>query len=127
MVDEPARILSELRDARASLSAVASALQMPGLDAWVQAAPRLQHAAGLLKSAERSLLTAGAVPLNLRAEIKANLQALFREIRRVDALMRAAADFYAGWAQLVGAALGGYTPAGTIAPAAAAPRLTVRG
>lgn len=128
MAGDPTGLLADLREARAGLARLEVSLQRPSLEVWEQAGPQLQEAAGLLGSVERSVRSTPSLPLALQADIKADLHALARDVRRVDALMRAAAEFYAGWAQLVGEALTGYTPSGTVAVAnAALPRLTVRG
>jgi hypothetical protein len=124
---DAAELRSHLRAARESLSAVEAAVQKPTPVLWEDAAPRLQHAAGLLGAAERALAGMPAIPLDLRAEIRADVQALARDIRRVDALMRAAAEFYTGWAQLLGAVLGGYSPSGEVLPLSPSARLSLRG
>ena len=127
MHPDPAQLLSQLREARESLSQLGFALETPGPDLWQQATPRLEHAAGLLASVERKLTAGESIPLDLRAEIRAGLRLLAADVRRIDALMRAAADFYAGWAQLVGAATGGYTRSGKVIPASTAAHVSLRG
>ena len=120
-------LLSGLRDARQNVSAIEAALQQPALDLWDKAAPGLERAAAVLADVERSLAAAGSVSLELRGEIGAEVQALAGDVRRINALMRAAAEFYTGWAQLLSGTLAGYTPAGTVVTLAAPARLTVRG
>jgi hypothetical protein len=127
LTSNPADLLAGIREARHTVSGIEAALQQPGLDVWDKAAPGLEHAAAILADVERSLAGTGSVSLDCRAEIKAEVQALGRDIRRINALMRAAAEFYTGWAQLLSATLGGYTQAGTVVTLAAPARLTVRG
>lgn len=127
VISEAVEVLPRLREARTAISRLEVALQTRGLDVWEDATPQLHHAAGILSAAERALAGAAAVPLAVRAELKTELQHLARDIRRLDALMRAAAEFYSGWTQLLCAALGSYSPAGAVVAFPAPARLSLRG
>jgi hypothetical protein len=123
----PADLLTRVREARHGVAEIEAALQQPALGVWDKAGPGLEHAAAVLADVERSLSATDLVSLEVRGEIKVEIQALARDIRRINALMRAAAEFYTGWAQLLSATLGGYTPAGTVARLATPARVSVRG
>lgn len=63
----------------------------------------------------------------LRIELGDELQVLRRELTVVTALMQQAAGYYLGWAQMLGAAIGGYTNQGDVPPLAVESRLSVEG
>jgi hypothetical protein len=68
------------------------------------------------------LLDARHVP-----ELKNELVALRADLARVSRLIESGAALHEGWAKVVGAALGGYTPSGSAAPLTAASRVSVKG
>jgi hypothetical protein len=100
-----------------------------------QCLPRLVEAAGCLGSIERELRerqsrmdrTVQSDTANVDAESVYELNALKGDLRAVHKLIEQGAKFYQGWANLLGAATSGYTPAGEAAPLSAAGTLSIRG
>jgi flagellar hook-associated protein 1 len=86
----PADLLTRVREARHGVAEIEAALQQPALGVWDKAGPGLEHAAAVLADVERSLSATDLVSLEVRGEIKVEIQALARDIRRINALMRAA-------------------------------------
>jgi hypothetical protein len=84
----PEQLLPRLREVRASVVSLEASLQRPDLNIWEQAAPQLQRAASMLAAVERTMAATEVIPLDLRAELKTEVQDLARDVRRIHALMR---------------------------------------
>ncbi len=58
---------------------------------------------------------------------RGEIEALQGEVRQVARLIESAAEFHAGWAKVLAAAAGGYTPAGAPVPLDTPSSLSVQG
>ena len=96
------------------------ALSQPTPSAIEDCVPGLIEAAECLRRFEHNV---AGVEQNCLAE----LRALNREITGARRLMKHGADFYQGWARVLGAASGGYTPAGEATPITSASKILIRG
>ena len=116
-------ILIAVTAARRRIASFRAALLSPSAEDIALALPELMEAAGQL----------GALELELRRgahdhhEILTGLKALKDDLRMVRGLIDHGAEFYRGWAKLLGAAAGGYTPWGEAAPLAPSAAVSVHG
>ena len=107
---------TEVSRIRQHVAVLRSALMSPSPDEIEKCLPALAEAAGCLSSVTRE-------QTNLHPE----LIALRQDLRLVSKLIEHGAAFYDGWAKLLGAAIGGYTPSGEAAPLTATAAVIVRG
>jgi len=105
------------------LRQVRQKLLNPSPDALNECIPMLEAAGKALQDIETALR---ANPEN-RPELRAELERFRSELSVVNQLLRHAASFYLGWAQLLAAAAGGYTASGYATPLPSSPRIKVRG
>jgi hypothetical protein len=115
MVSSNGSDLDRIRRVTVKLRAVRQILMTPAPEKLGQCGPALEEAAELLGS------------INSRPDLMAELHVVQRELAIVSALMEQAAGYYFGWAQILGAATGGYTQQGGAAPLTSTPRLMVEG
>lgn len=118
--------IERVRGARRKLRQVRQILMTPSPEQLGECGPVLEEAADLLGSLlEGGMSSArGSLPVPLLHE---ELQVLRRELTVVTALMQQAAGYYLGWAQMLGAAIGGYTNHGDVPPLVVESRLSVEG
>jgi hypothetical protein len=109
--------LIRVRAATASLRAVREMLLRPTPESLEECGPVLEEAASLLRS-----IGPCDVP-----DIHPDLDTLRRELNVVSALVRQASAFYFNWAQILGAAIGGYTPDGQTMSVPSAGRISMEG
>jgi hypothetical protein len=115
-----------IRDARACIAALHSALLSPALspDDLFACVPGLSEAASRLAAVERELVTQPAVPIDIARDLKS----LKSELRATAKLIEHGAEFHRGWARLLGSAAGlGYTSSGDAAPLNARGTVALRG
>jgi len=98
-----------------------AALIAPTPESIEECLPGLAEAADLLGRVQQELAEGG--PRDIVLEI----HALRREIAGLKRLIGGGAAFYRGWARLLGAAAGGYTPSGEAAPVVPAQSISIRG
>lgn len=98
-----------------------AALIAPTPESIEQCLPGLAEATDLLTRVQRELAAGGP------RDIVLELHALRREISGLKRLIARGAIFYRGWARLLGAAAGGYTPNGEPAAMAPAGSISIRG
>jgi hypothetical protein len=115
MVSTEESDLARIRQVTAKLRAVRHILMTPTPEKLGQCGPEFEEAAELLGS------------IKGRPDLRAELHVVQRELAVVSALMQQAARYYFGWAQILGAATGGYTPQGGVAPLTSTPRFMVEG
>ncbi len=114
--------LERLRGATRKLAQVRQILITPTPEQLAGCGPVLEEAIEILGYVERGQKTREPLPI-LRDE----LHVLRRELSVVTALMQQAAGYYLGWAQMLGAAMGGYTPYGEAAPLTGRSHVSVEG
>jgi hypothetical protein len=115
----PDTALEELvAGARREVSEVRRLLERPTSAAVAQGAVHLEDAANGLRDLEQRLRRGGT---GRRPSLARELNELRREVGRASEMLENAAALYMGWARLLFAAAGGYTPRGEPA-APAAPR-----
>ncbi len=124
---DPACYLELLRAAGASLQRVHRALLSPRNNVWESCGPQLDAAVGLLEALERELSGDPGLDLELKSEIRRQMARLRRDLAQIHRLMEAAADSYLGWAQLLSAAVNGYSGMGTVPPLEAPALVSVQG
>jgi hypothetical protein len=118
--------IERVRGARRKLRQVRQILMTPSPEQLGECGPVLEEAADLLGSLlEGGMSSARGVVLG--SLLSDELQVLRRELTVVTALMHQAAGYYLGWAQMLGAAIGGYTSHGDVPPLAVESRLSVEG
>jgi hypothetical protein len=99
-----------------------SALLNPTPEAIEECLPGLAEAADLLGGVQQDL-AAGAE----RHNIFMDTQALRQELAELNRLIARGADFYRGWAGMLGTATGGYIATGEAAPVAPYGKISIRG
>lgn len=122
--------IGRVRGARRKLRQVRQILMMPSPEQLGECGPVLEEAADLLGSLLESGMSSARDPLLgplLVPLLQEELQVLRRELTVVTALMQQAAGYYLGWAQMLGAAIGGYTNHGDVPPLTVESRLSVEG
>ena len=102
---------------RTKLAEVARLLVVPQPVNVEQCAPLLEDAVNAFAQLER---VTGSVS-------KADVHAVRGDLARVQALLQQAADLHTAWARILGAAVGGYTPAGDVPSLEAPSRVSVQG
>ena len=107
------REIERIHKARWKLRQVRQILMTPSPEGLSECGTVLEEAAELLGKLQPG-------PTQRVPHLMDELQVLRRELTVVNALMQQAAGYYLGWAQILGAATGGYTSHGEAAP------LTVR-
>jgi hypothetical protein len=118
-------MLNKVRNARAKVAALRIALVGPLPDPILQCVPGLVEAAQNLGSVEHELRTSGGRVED--PELRAEVNALKADLRLVNGLIERGAALVQGWANLLGAATGGYRPSGEAAPLAAAGCISFQG
>ena len=126
-MEDPFRYLQRLEAVRTSLRWVHGALLNPGTDVWELCAPELDGALEQLTAIEQQLRADSAPGLELKAEVRRQIAGLRHDLTRVHTLMEAAADSYLGWAQMLAAAVNGYSGSGTVPPIGAPTAVSVQG
>ena len=118
--------IERVRGARRKLRQVRQILMTPSPEQLGECGPVLEEAADLLGSLLEGGMSSArdSLPGPLLQE---ELQVLRRELTVVTALMQQAAGYYLGWAQMLGAAIGGYTNHGDVPPLVVESRLSVEG
>ena len=122
--------IEQVRQARWKLRQVRQILMTPSPEQLGECGPVLEEAADLLGSLLDGGISSARGPLlrsDLRSDLRNELQLLRRELTVVTALMQQAAGYYLGWAQMLGAAIGGYNNRGDVPPLAVQSRLSVQG
>ncbi len=130
--------IERVRQARRKLRQVRQILLTPSPEQLGECGPVLEEAADLLASLLKDGMSSARGPIRLmelrqelrpelRLELGAELQVLRRELTVVTALMQQAAGYYLGWAQMLGAAISGYTSEGEVPPLAVESRFSVEG
>ncbi|MGH9558982.1 MAG: hypothetical protein ACRD30_07045 [Bryobacteraceae bacterium] len=114
---------SSLSAARNQIASLRDALLSASPARIAECAPGLAEAAARLEALERDLRERRAVDITLHAE----LQLLRRELSAVTRTIAQGAEFYRGWAKLLGTAMSGYTPSGEAGPVAAAGSISLQG
>jgi hypothetical protein len=109
--------LGSVRAATVSLRAVREMLLRPTPESLEECGPVLEDAARLMAA-----IRASDVP-----DMRPDIDALRRELNVVSALMHQASSFYFGWAQILGAAIGGYRPGGQTASVPARGQISIEG
>jgi hypothetical protein len=107
--------LALIRQVTIRISRVRQILMTPTPEKLGQCAPELEQAADILGTVKS------------QPYLSSELKLVKRELAIVSALMQQAAGYYFGWAQILGAATGGYTAQGGVAALTSTPRLTVEG
>jgi hypothetical protein len=107
--------LERVRRARRKLAQVRQILMTPTPEQLADCGPALEAAVEILGDVE-------PVPI-----LMDELHGMQRELSVVTALMQQAAGYYLGWAQMLGAAIGGYTPYGEAAPLTGRSHVSVEG
>lgn len=116
-----AELLTRLAGAEQALSCLEDELvRSPGV--VPRSVERLEGAVALLASGPADL-AGTAEPEQLRRR----LHRVRRQVRRVRALLGAAAEFHAGWAQIVASVTEGYGRTGEVIPLRATARVVVEG
>jgi hypothetical protein len=110
-----------LQNARDRVAKMRSVLLTPTPEAIEECLPGLAEAADLLGRVQQDLAAGG------RRDILVELHALRRELGALAKLIGHGAEFYRGWANLLGAATAGYTPTGEAAPVAPSGRISIQG
>ena len=118
--------IERVRGARRKLRQVRQILITPSPEQLGECGPVLEEAADLLGSLLVSGMSGARGPLP-GPELHEELKVLRRELTVVTALMEQAAGYYLGWAQMLGAAVGGYTNHGDVPPLTVESRLSVEG
>ena len=118
--------IERVRGARRKLRQVRQILITPSPEQLGECGPVLEEAADLLGSLLVSGMSGARGPLP-GPELHEELKVLRRELTVVTALMEQAAGYYLGWAQMLGAAVGGYTNRGDVPPLTVESRLSVEG
>jgi hypothetical protein len=114
--------LERVRGARRKLAQVRHILMTPAPEQLAGCGPVLEAAVEILGYVERGQETRKPLPI-----LMDELRELQRELSVVTALMQQAAGYYLGWAQMLGAAIGGYTPYGEAAPLTGRSHVSVEG
>jgi hypothetical protein len=110
-----------LRNAQDRVARMRAALLTPTPEAIEQCLPGLAEAAGLLSHVQRDLAAGG------ERDILSELHSLRRELSALARLIAHGAEFYRGWAALLGAATGGYMPSGEAVPVSPAGKISIQG
>ncbi|HUA82538.1 MAG TPA: hypothetical protein VMB85_01670 [Bryobacteraceae bacterium] len=113
---------SNLKTARNHVASLRQALLTPSPEEIERCLPGLAEAAACLGRIEQSLRAAPPQP-----ELAGELKALQRDLKMVARMIEHSANFYRGWASLLGAAAGGYTHSGRAAELPVAATLAVQG
>jgi len=114
--------MERAREARRKLRQVRQNLMTPSPELLGECGPVLEEAAGLLGSLLENRNS--SAPHN---DLRDELQELRRELTVVAALMDQAACYYLGWAQMLGAAVTGYTSYGDVPPLRVESRVSLEG
>jgi len=118
-------MLTRVRSARRHVDALRSALLSPAAGPLEECLPALEEAASCLRTVQGKL--AEELPPHVRSDLRREIRALQQQIAVVLRLIAAGAAFAEGWARMLGAATGGYTPAGSPTPLTPSQRLRVEG
>ena len=113
---------SNLNTARQHVAALRQALLSPSPEQIERCVAGLAEAATCLGQIEVSLRTETPDP-----QLTAELKALKLDLKMVGRMIRHSAEFYRGWASLLGAAAGGYSSTGCAAEITVAGSISVRG
>ena len=113
---------SDLKTARNHVASLRQALLSPSPEEIERCLPGLAEAAACLGQIEQSLHTTPPEP-----QLAGELKALQRDLKMVARMIEHSANFYRGWASLLGAAAGGYTQRGRAAELPVAATIAVRG
>jgi hypothetical protein len=113
---------SKLSLARIQVDRLRSVLLTPSPEKIEQCLPGLAEALACLGEVQRSLGVEAADP-----ELGRELKVLKNDLNAVRKLIEHGAEFYQGWAKLLGSATSGYTPTGDAAPISAAGTVSIRG
>ena len=126
--------IEQVRQARRKVRQVRQILMTPSPEQVGECGPVLEEAAGLLGSLLKGAIGGAWDPPSgselrgeLHSELGDELQVLRRELAVVTALMQQAAGYYLGWAQMLGAAIGGYNNQGDVPSLAVESRISVEG
>ncbi|HLH40754.1 MAG TPA: hypothetical protein VKX39_16510 [Bryobacteraceae bacterium] len=111
-----------LKIARHHVANLRQALLSPSPEEIERCLPGLAEAAVCLGQIEGALRGEAADPA-----LAGELQALKRDLEMIGRMIRHSAAFYRGWANLLGAAAGGYTAKGQAAEISIAGAVAVRG
>lgn len=113
---------NSLKVARNHVATLRQALLSPSPEEIERCLPGLAEAAACLGRIEQSLHTNPPEP-----ELAGELKALQRDLKMVARMIEHSANFYRGWASLLGAAAGGYTHTGRAAELPVTATIAVRG
>lgn len=113
---------SNLKIARSHIERLRRALLSPSPEKIAQCQPGLAEAAACLTLLQQNLGVEPADP-----ELGRELKALKNDLNAVRRLIEHGAEFYRGWAKLLGSVTAGYTPTGDAAPISAAGTVSIRG
>ena len=126
--------IERVRQARRKLRQVREVLMTPSPEQLGECGPVLEEAADLLgslldlgMSSARGPVLRRELRVELRRELGDELQDLRRELTVVTALMQQAAGYYLGWAEMLSAAISGYTSQGEVPLLEVESRLSVEG
>ncbi|HYL76994.1 MAG TPA: hypothetical protein VEU96_22455 [Bryobacteraceae bacterium] len=123
--------LEKIRQARGSLENVRQKLLQPSVQALECAAADVARAVECLQRVESCLKLGGRRRGGAEQAIRAQIDGLRSDLRRVNALLEGAGKFYQGWARLMSSgaedAVMNYTAEGKTGRAAAATRLVLHG
>ena len=118
--------MERAREARRKLRQVRQNLMTPSPELLGECGPVLEEAAGLLGSLLENRNSPDRIPAP-QNELRDELQELRRELTVMAALMDQAACYYLGWAQMLGAAVTGYTSHGDVPPLRVESRVSLEG
>ena len=113
---------SNLNLARTRIGQLRGALLSPSPEEIERCLPGLVEAAACLGLIQQQLGLEAPDP-----ELGRELKALKNDLSAVNKLIEHGAEFYRGWAKLLGSATSGYTPTGDAAPISAVGTMSIRG
>jgi hypothetical protein len=119
--------VERIRGARRKLRQVRQILMTPSPEQLGDCGPVLEEAVALLGCLMESRKSGDQIPAPKNELLMDEVQVLRRELSVVTALMQQAAGYYLGWAQMLGAATGGYNNHGEAAPVTGGSQLSVEG
>jgi hypothetical protein len=114
--------IERVRGARRKLRQVREILMKPSPEQLGECGPVLEEAVELLGSLLEGRKSGPGIPL-----LADEVHGLRRDLSVVTALMKQAAGYYLGWAQMLGATANGYTNRGEIPPLTTRPQLSIEG
>ena len=95
------RQLEKLKQARSSLEKVRQKLLQPTLQSLESGAADVARAVECLQRVESGLKSGGRNRVGAERAMRAEIEGLHRDLRRVNALLEGAGKFYQGWARLM--------------------------